>query len=44
MRGKYEAFRGGDVDSVETELEMFRDKVKKCTNDVCGVIRVSRQR
>ena len=36
FRGKYEVLRGGDVESVETEWEMFRDMVKECANDVCG--------
>ena len=42
--GKYEMLRGGDVESVETEWEMFRDIVKQCTNVVCGLRRVGGQR
>ena len=34
---KYEVLRGGEVESVETKWEMFRDIVKECTNDVCGL-------
>ena len=44
LRGKYEVMRGGDVDSVETKWEMFRDIVKECANGVCGVRRVGEQR
>ena len=39
MRGKYEVWRGGEVESVE-EWEKFRDMVMECTNDVCGMRRV----
>ena len=28
--------RDGDVESVDTEWEMFRDIENECTNDVCG--------
>ena len=44
LRIKYEMCRGGEVKSVEKEWEKFRDKVMKCTNDVCGMKRVSEQR
>ena len=44
MREKYEVLRGGDVESVEKEWEMFRDIVMECTNDVCGMRRVGGQR
>ena len=36
LRGKYEVWRGGKVESVE-EWEKFRDMVMECTNDVCGM-------
>ena len=36
--------RGGDIGSVETKCEMFRDIVKECANDVCAVKRVDGQR
>ena len=42
--GKYEMWRGGEVDSVEKEWEKFRDMVVECTNDVCGMRRVAGQR
>ena len=42
--GKYEVCRGGEVESVEKEWEKFRDIVMECTNDVCGMGRVVRQR
>ena len=32
--GKYEVWRGGEVESVE-EWEKYRDIVMECTNDVC---------
>ena len=35
LRGKYEVWRGGEVESVEKEWEKFRDMVMECTNDVC---------
>ena len=38
--GKYELWRGGVVESVEKEWEMFRDTVMECTYDVCGMGRV----
>ena len=41
---KYEELRGVEVESVETEWEMFRDIVKECTDEVCGVRRVGGQR
>ena len=44
LRGKYEVWRGGEVESVEQEWEKFRDMVMECTNDVCGMRRVSGQR
>ena len=44
MRLKYEVWRGGEVESVEKEWEKFRDMVMECTNDVCGMRRVSGQR
>ena len=46
LHGKYEVLRGGDVESVETECEMFRDIVNECqcTNDIGGVRRVGRRR
>ena len=44
MRGKYEVWRGGEVESLENEWEMFRDMVIECTNDVCGMRRVGGQR
>ena len=44
MRLKYEVWSGGDVESVETEWEMFRDIVKECINDVHGVRREGGQR
>ena len=34
LRGKYEVWRGGEVESVEKEWEKFRDMVMECTNDV----------
>ena len=34
LRGKYEVWRGGEVESVEKEWEKFRDIVMECTNDV----------
>ena len=43
LRGKYEVWRSGEVDSVE-EWEKFRDMVIECTNDVCGTRRVGGQR
>ena len=43
MHGKYEVWRGGEVESVE-EWEKFRDIVMECTNDVCGMRRVGGQR
>ena len=42
--GKYEVWRGGDVESVEKEWEKLRDIVMKCTNEVCGMRRVGGQR
>ena len=38
--GKYEVWRGGEVESVEEEWEKFRDMVMKCTNYVSGMRRV----
>ena len=40
LRGKYEVWRGGEIESVEKEWEKFRDMVMECTNDVCGMRRV----
>ena len=40
FRGKYEVWRGGEVESVEKEWEKFRDMVMEYTNDVCGMRRV----
>ena len=34
LRGKYEVWRGGEVESVEKEWEKFSDMVMECTNDV----------
>ena len=42
--GKYEMWRGGEVESVEKKWEKFRDIVMECTNDVCGMRRVAGQR
>ena len=36
--------RGGEVESVEEEWEKFRNIVIECTNDVCGMGHVGRQR
>ena len=44
LRGKYEVWRGEEVESVEKEWEKFRDMVMEYTNDVCGMIRVGGQR
>ena len=44
LRGKYEVWRGGEVESVEKEWEKFRDIVMECTIDVCGMRRVGGQR
>ena len=44
LRGKYEVWRDGEVESAEKECEKFRDMVMKCTNDVCGMRRVGGQR
>ena len=35
LRGKYEVWRGGEVESAEEEWENFRDIVMECNNDVC---------
>ena len=43
LRGKHEVWRGGERESVE-EWEKIRDIVMECTNDVCGMSRVCRQR
>ena len=40
LRGNYEVWRGGEVESVQKEWEKFRDIVMECTNDVCGMRRV----
>ena len=44
LRGKYEVWRGGEVESVEKEWEKFRNIVMEFTNDVCGMRRVGGQR
>ena len=44
LHGKYEVWRGGEVESVEKEWEKFRDIVMECTNDVCGMRHVGGQR
>ena len=44
LRGKYEVWRGGEVESVETEWEKFSDMVMECTNNVCGMRCVGGQR
>ena len=44
LHEKYEVWRGGEVETVEKEWEKFRDMVMECTNDVCGLRRVGRQR
>ena len=44
LRGKYEVWGGGKVESVEKEWEKFRDILMDCTNDVCGMRRVGGQR
>ena len=44
LRGKYEVWKFGEVESVEKEWEKFRDIVMECTNDVCGMRRVGGQR
>ena len=40
LPGRYEVWRGGEVESVEKEWEKFRDIVMECTNDVSGMRRV----
>ena len=37
LRGKYEVWRGGEVESVEKQWEKFRDIVMECNNEVCGM-------
>ena len=44
LHEKYEVWRGGKVESLEKELEKFRDIVLECTNDVCDTRRVGGQR
>ena len=44
LGGKYEVWRGGEVESVENEWEKFRDIVMECTNHVCGMRPVVGQR
>ena len=44
LHGKYEMLRGGYVEGLETVWEKFRDFVKECTNNVCGMRRVGGQR
>ena len=43
-RGKYEVWRGEEVESVEKEWEKFREIVMECTNDVCNMRHVGGQR
>ena len=43
LHGKYEVWKGGEVESVE-EWEKFRDMAMECTTDVSGMRRVGRQR
>ena len=43
LRGKYEVWRGGEVENVE-EWEKFRDILMDCTNDECDMRRVGWQR
>ena len=35
LRGKYEVWRGGEVESVEKEWKKFRDIVMECTMMYC---------
>ena len=44
LHGKYEVWRGGEVESVEREWEKFRDIVMESTTDVCGMRCVGEQR
>ena len=44
LRGIYEVWKGGEVESVEKEWEKFRDIVMECTDDVYGMRRVGGQR
>ena len=44
MHGKYELWRGEELESVEKQWEKFRDIVTECTNDVCVLRRVGGQR
>ena len=44
LRGQYEVWRGGVVESVEKEWEKFGDIAMECTNDVCSMRRVGGQR
>ena len=44
LRGKYEVWRGGELESVEKEWEKFKNIVMECINDVCGTRRVGGQR
>ena len=43
-QGKYEVWRGGEVESVEKEWENFRDIVMECKKCVCCMRRVGGQR
>ena len=43
-RACMENMKCGEVESVEKEWEKFSDMVMECTNDVCGMRRVSGQR
>ena len=40
LHGKYEVWRGGEVESVEKEWGKFKDIVMQCTNDVYSMRRV----
>ena len=44
LRGKFEVWRGGEVESVEKEWEKFIDMVMEFTNDVCCMSGVGGQR
>ena len=43
LHGKYDVLRGSEVESVENK-EKYRDIVKGCTNDACGMRCVGGQR
>ena len=44
LHGKYEVWKGGEVESEKREWEKFKDIVMECTNDVCGMRNVGEQR